>query len=225
MLKKLVAGLGLVVALSSAVAQGSGRLYDPEPPVDSAYVRTLVATKGGPVDVFVDGKLRLRSVPGQVVSDYMVIPEGKHTLALHAAGKGQAVVSKELDVVKGKSNTVAFAALKGDAQTSIFEDRGNTNKLKATLAAYHVAPALGSVDISTADGASKVFGGLLPGTSASIQVNPIAVNLAVNAGKSAATVKLEMSQGGTYSVVVFDEGQGRPLIKVFTNRVERYTGP
>jgi hypothetical protein len=221
----MVAGLGLVAAFGSATAQGSGRLYDPEPPVDSAYVRTLVATKGAPVDVFVDGKLRLRSVPGQEVSDYMVIPEGKHTLALHAAGKTQAIVSKELDVVKGKSNTVAFASLKGDAQTSVFEDRGNTNKLKATLAAYHVAPALGNVDISTADGASKVFGGLLPGSSASIQVNPIAVSLLVKAAKKTSTVKLEMSQGGTYSVVVFDEGQGRPIIKVFTNRVERYSGP
>lgn len=220
-----ILGFAWGVTMVSAMAQGSGRLYDPEPPADSAYLRTVVAAKGPAVDVVVDGKVRVRSLPGQEVSEYLVLAEGKHTLALHVQGKAQSVISKPLDIAKGKSSTLVFASLKADAQTAFFEDKGNSNKLKATLAAYHLGPQLGVLDITTADGANKVFGGLTPGGSAALQVNPIAVELAAKAGKGGAKVKLEMAQGGTYSIMVFDDGNGRPILKTFQSRVERYTGP
>lgn len=212
-------------ALSSlAMAQGNGRLYDPEPPADSAYVRVVVASKSAAVDIAVDGKVRVRALPGQDVSEYLVLPEGAHAIALLAAGKTQTLVSKSVDISKGKSLTLAFATNKSDARLSVFEDKGNTNKLKATLAAYNLG-SQGNLDISTADGASKVFSGLAVGSSAAIQVNPIAVELSAKNDKGVGKARLEMTQGGTYSVMAFDDTNGRPNLKVFQSRVERYTGP
>jgi alginate O-acetyltransferase complex protein AlgF len=222
---KAITGALSVLVFTHTMAQSSGRLYDPEPPADSAYVRAIVAAKSAPMDVVVDGKVRVRALKGQEISDYLVLPEGTHTVALHATGKLQPLVSKTMEIVKGKSNTLAFSAFKADASTMVFEDRGNSNKLKATLAAYHVAPLLGEVDITTADSGGRVFGALLPGGFAALQVNPIGVNLSLKSIKGLASVKLEMSQGGTYSLVIFEDGNGRPLMKVFQSRVERYTGP
>lgn len=215
----------LAVGAVSAMAQSAGRLYDPEPPVDSAYVRTVIATKSAPVDVVVDGRVRVRGLAGQDASEYLVLSAGAHTIALHAQGKAHALFSKTMDIAKSKSLTLAFPAVKADAQPTVFEDKGNTNKLKAILAAYHLGPQLGVVDITTAEGANKVFPGLVAGTSAALQVNPIAVELSLEAGKGRAKAKLEMAQGGTYSVMVFSDGSGRPNLKVFPSRVERYTGP
>ena len=224
MYKGLGVFLGSVAFCATAVAQSNGRLYDPEPPADSAYVRVVIASKNSGVDVAVDGKVRIRSLPGQEASEYLVLPEGSHAIALLVGGKRQVMTSKTMEIAKGKSLTLGFSSTKGDAHVHVFEDKGNTNKLKATLAAYNLS-ASGSIDVGTADGASKVFSALLPGHSAAIQVNPIAVELLAKNEKGSGKVKLEMSQGGTYSIMVFDEGNGRPTLKAFQSRVERYTGP
>ncbi|MDT8990059.1 alginate O-acetyltransferase AlgF [Curvibacter sp. APW13] len=223
MFKRILLGIVVIGALPWVWAQGNGRLYDPEPPADSAYVRVVVSAKSPAMDVAVDGAVRFRALPGQEVSDYMVLPGGGHTVALQVTGKSQVAASKVLEVQKGKSLTLVFSAAKGDARTTVFEDKGNTNKLKATLTTYNLGTN-GSLDIATADGANKVFTGLAAGSSSSIQVNPIAVELMAKNDKGQGKVKLEMAQGGTYSVMAFEDAQGRPSLKVFQGRVERYTG-
>lgn len=223
MIKLVAVCLGSLVLCVTAMAQSNGRLYDPEPPADSSYVRVVIASKSAGVDVAVDGKVRVRSLSGQEASEYLVLPEGTHTITLLAAGKGQTMTSKTMDIGKGKSLTLGFSSTKGDAHVHVFEDKGNTNKLKATLAAYNLGTS-GNIDVGTADGANKVFAALRPGHSAALQVNPIAVELLAKNEKGSSKVKLEMSQGGTYSIMAFDEGNGRPILKVFQSRVERYTG-
>lgn len=223
MFRRVLLGMMAIGAVPWAWAQGNGRLYDPEPPADSAYVRVVVSSKGPAMDVAVDGVVRIRALPGQEVSDYMVLPGGSHTVALQVSGKGQIMASKLLDVQKGKSLTLAFSTAKSDARTVVFEDKGNTNKLKAILAAYNLG-AHGSLDVATVDGSSKVFTGLAAGSSSSIQVNPITVELLAKNEKGQGKVKLEMTQGGTFSLVAFEDAQGRPSLKVFQGRVERYTG-
>jgi alginate O-acetyltransferase complex protein AlgF len=219
----------LTVALCAAIApyalaQSNGRLYDPEPPTDSAYVRVIVADSGAAVEVQVDGKARIPKLARQDASDYMVIPEGPHTLTLTSAG--QPALSYKLDVVRGKSLTLAFPSLKADAQPTRFEDKGNTNKLKAVITAYHLDPKAGPITVSTADGSAKVFSDLAPGQSASLPVNPIKIELAAAEGKATPVkFRLEMSAGATYSVLLTRSAQGKLQARTLSNKTERYVGP
>ena len=222
-----------VVALSTlavlppvAMAQSTGRLYDPEPPVDSAYVRVVAVEAGPALDVLVDDKVRLRKVARFDASDYMVIPEGRHVVSLAPAGQQHALVSHTLDVVRGKSLTLAFASLREPSPPAVFEDRGNTNRLKAQITAYNLTGGPGAaVSVSTADGANKVFGDLAAGASASLQVNPISVDLQAAEGKGKPVkFHLEMSAGATYSLLLWRDGKSGLQVRTLANRTERFLG-
>ena len=211
----------------ASIAQPAGLLYDPEPPADSAYVRAIHASSDGDVDVLVDGKVRIKKLAAGGASDYMVLSAGKHTVAVHSAGKSVALLTISLEVVRGRAMTVAFTSLKANAAPVIFEDKANSNKLKALLAVYHLEPKTGSLDIFTADGATKVFNGLAYGVPASIQVNPITIDLiAVKSGDMESLTKttLVMNQGGTYSVLLLPGVKGKLTSRAFLNKTERFTG-
>lgn len=208
-------------------AQQAGLLYDPEPPLDSAYVRIIVTSREGPVDVIVDGRQRIQKLTSGEASEFMVLSAGAHTIALHPAGKPTAYLSTQLDVAKGRALTVAFPALKTNTVPILIEDKTNSNKLKALLAVYHLDSKTGTVDILTADGVTKVLSNITHGSAATIQVNPIEVQLiAVKTGEKSALAKtsLKMTQGGTYSVFLMAGENGKMMAKVGLNKIERYTG-
>jgi alginate O-acetyltransferase complex protein AlgF len=218
--------LGLLAFHGLAMSQTTGALYDPQPPADSAYVRVIVASASGPVDIWLDGKLRLPNVAPAAPSDYMVVRAGKHKLSLHPSGKAQSFET-QLEVIAGRSVTVAVAGLSADAKPQTFEDKANTNKLKAVLTVYNLAPQAGSVDFLTADGATKVFSGVAPGSAASLAVNPITVELmATKSGDKTALAKtsLTLGQGQTYSLVLLPADADKVLLKSGINTLERYSG-
>lgn len=223
-----VACAAMLCCLGFAVqAQPTGLLYDPEPPADSAYVRIVLASRDGAIDVDVDGKPRIRKLASGEASDYLVLSAGKHTIVLHPAGKPAIHLSTTLEVVRGRAMTVAFTALRADSAPVVFEDKANANKLKALLAVYHLHTGAGAVDVLTADGTTKVFSGLAPGTSSSISVNPISIELiAAKPGEKTpqARVALAMAQGGTYSVLLLPDESGKTVARASQNKIERYTG-
>lgn len=211
----------------AASAQSTGVLYDPEPPADSAYVRVIVTSREASVDVMVDGHPRIRKLGGAEASDYMVLAAGKHTIALHPAGKATAYLSTTIDVARGRSMTLAFTTLQANTVPVIFEDKANSNKLKALLVVYHLDAKAGPLDLLTADGNTKVFSSLVFGTSSAIQVNPITIELvAVKTGDKTpkARTSLTMTQGGTYSVLLLPGEGGTLLARTTQNKIERYTG-
>ncbi len=217
----------LTTLCSLTHAQQAGLLYDPEPPLDSAYVRIIVASREGSVDVVVDGRPRIQKLASGEASEFIVLSAGPHTIALHPAGKPSAHLSAKLDVNKGRALTVAFTSLKGNTTPIVIEDKTNSNKLKALLAVYHLDPKTGPIDVLTADGNTKVLADITMGTSASIQVNPIDVELvAAKTGTKSPLVKasLKMAQGGTYSVFLMAGDNGKMTAKVGLNKIERYTG-
>ena len=216
----------LTVSALVAAAQPAGQLYDPEPPVNSAYVRVILVGNEAPVDVVVDGRPRAFKLKSGEPGDYMVLPVGKHSIALHPTSKPKAQVTTTLDVVSGRAMTVAFASLRADSVPILFEDKANTNKLKSLLAVYHLDTKAGLLDLLTADGNTKVFSGVAPGAPASIQVNPISVELmATKAGDKAplARATLAMTQGGTYSVFLLPGDGGKLTARATQNKTERYT--
>lgn len=218
----------LLLCLSlGASAQPTGLLYDPEPPVDSSYVRVLLASRDGAVDIWVDGRPRIKKLAAGEASEFMVLPAGKHSIAVHPAGKPVAHLSTTLDVVRGRAMTVAFTALRADAAPIVFEDKTNANRLKALLAVYHLDAKSGPLDVLTADGKTKVFSGLTYGTSKSVPVNPITTELiAANSGDKVpqASALLTMAQGGTYSVLLLSGEGGKLVARAVQNKIERYSG-
>jgi alginate O-acetyltransferase complex protein AlgF len=230
--RRSISLLALAAALActglTVGAQSAPRLYDPEPPTDSAYVRVILATNEGPIDVVVDGRVRVHHLKAGYASDYMVIPNGQHRVALHFLGKPTAQVTAAIEVIRGRSMSLAFTTLKSDTTPSIFEDKANSNKLKAALTAYHLDPAAGPVDILTMDRGTKVFSNLTFGMSASKQVNPIFVELLatpieVKAPETRASVA--MSAGGAFSLLLLPGKDGKSRLQVIQNQIERYTGP
>lgn len=218
---------GLLASATAAEAQTNGLLYDPEPPANSAYVRVIHVSREGAVEVLVDGKTRVRSLAAGDASEYLVLPAGKHTLELKSAGKPGSRVSTALEVDSGSAMTVAFPALRAEEKPLVYEDKANSNKLKAVLAVYHLHPSQGPLDVLSADGAIKVFGNLAPGGSSQLSVNPISIELiAAKAGDKAAKARARfaMEPGGTYSMLLLPGEGGKLKAQAVQNRVERYTG-
>jgi alginate O-acetyltransferase complex protein AlgF len=210
---------------ASVHAQPAGQLYDPIPPSDSGYVRVILVGET-PIDIQVDGKPRVAKLKGSEVSDYMVLKAGMREITLMPQGKSAGALKYKLDVPQGKAVTVAFSALKADA-AKVHTDTANTNKLKSVLGVYHLHEKAGALDVSTADGSTKVFTNLAPGASNFLSVNPISVDLV--AGKAGAapgndTAKLSMTQGSTYSLFILPGAGGKTQLVALQNKTERYTG-
>jgi alginate O-acetyltransferase complex protein AlgF len=217
-LLRFLASLQLCVVSFTLHAQSSGRLYDPEPPVDSGYLRVVIATPVPAQDIWIDGQARIQKLPGQALSEYMVLLEGKHTLSFQSAGASSPKLTFPLDITRGKSITLAFSSLRADTVPVALE---------VMLTAYHLAPKVGALDVMTADGSAKVFSNLAYAQSASLQVNPITVNLIASpVGGTVALAKfpLEMVQGGTYSVLFTADAKGKLSTQTVLNKAERFTG-
>lgn len=224
---KLGLGALLVFLNSFVLAQPAGLLYDPEPPVDSAYVRVVLASREGVVDVMVDGRLRIQKLASGDASEYMVLAAGKHTIAVHATGKSTAYFSTVFDVVRGRAITLAFTTLRADTVPVVFEDKANSNKLKALLAVYNLDTKSGGLDVLTADGNTKVFSSVAYGASAALPVNPISIDLiAVKIGDKVPLTRtsLVMTQGSTYSILLLPGDGGKLIARAGQNKIERYTG-
>jgi hypothetical protein len=202
-------------------------LYDPEPPANSAYLRIIHLNQTTALDVLVDGKLRQKALPSGEAGEYLVLTMGKHTLSLHAIGQKVALVSANIEVESGHAMTVAFLNPKTKAKPLIFEDKTNSNKLKAVLAVYHLSLQSGALDFLTADGKTKVFINLGQGTTQQLAVNPISVELTATVSGSqtpVARTQVEMSAGASYSIIVLKGADGKIMARTTQNKVERYTG-
>lgn len=217
----------LLTQVVAAHAQSEGTLYAPEPPANSAYVRVIHLSSERPLDLLVDGARRVDNLESDRASDYLVLSAGKHALALQRLGNPAALVSVTMSVESGRAYTVAFTTLRKDAKPLVFEDKANSNMLKAGLTAYHLDAKAGPVDVLTADGNTVVFSNIAPGTSRGISVNPIKVTLMVTrtGSKSAmARATVAMSPGGTYSFLILPGAGGKPVAQAVQNKVERYSG-
>lgn len=215
----------LTMLAQPALAQTAPGLYDPEPPANSAYVRIIHAANEAPLDIWVDGKVRIKQLSNAKASDYMVLPSGQHQIALHIGGKLRLEFKQEYLAMHAYS--LAFTTLKPDSKPIVFEDKTIANKLKATLTVYHLQPGLGPVDISTADGKLTVFPALAELTHAVRAVNPITVDLIAtqNGNKQAlAQAQIALTQGASYSLLLIPNNDRKLQAHASQNKIERYTG-
>jgi alginate O-acetyltransferase complex protein AlgF len=219
-------GIAALDSVGVSQAQPAGQLYDPEPPLDSAYVRIIVLNQDSAGEISVDGRVRVAKLAATEVSDYLVLPAGKRAIVVKALDKSGSKLTYTLDVTAGKALTLAFMGGNGDTAPKLFEDKSNTNKLKSLVAAYNLDPKAGAITVTTVDGATKVFSNLVFGISNSIQVNPVAIELiAAKAGVALAEGSkfgLTMTAGANYSVFLIPNGHGSLTARTVQNKTERY---
>ncbi|WP_194723914.1 alginate O-acetyltransferase AlgF [Noviherbaspirillum malthae] len=216
----MIATAGLPLA---SAAQSTGLLYDPQPPADSAYVR-IIALGTAPMEVAVDGARRIKALAASEPSEYLVLPAGPHQFELRGGGRTRHAT---VNVQSGRALTLAFITAQADAAPVVFEDRPNANKLKAVVAVYHLHAKSGALDVSTADGSTRVFANVGFATSSAIPVNPITVDLIASAAGDKARLtgaRLAMAPGGTYSVFLVPDAKGNLELRTRTNQIERFTG-
>lgn len=218
--------LALTLWTSSFYASAAA-LYAAEPPANSAYVR-VIHLGAGTADVLVDGKLRQAHLGSGQAGDYLVLPFGSHHLTVQSNTPSHPSVSAELGIESGQAVTVAFAALQANAKPMIFADKSSSNKSKAMLAVYHLASSVPSIEVTTADGKTKVFRNLTYASTQQLAVNPLSVELLASplnvTTTAAARCKLEMSAGTSYSIILLSGENGQLLARTVQNKVEPYTG-
>ncbi len=216
--KKYVLIVVLFACFGFSLAQKA--LYAAEPPANSSFVRFIdAATAAQSVSVSVDDVLRLKSVAFSTASDYLILKAGKHSLELRA---GDAVVKTELLVV---ANKFYSGLVTGLAEKPVFvEDKTPSNKLKALLNVYHLAPKFGNVDVLA--GGAKVFSNLAPNTSKSLQVNPVSAEVEIVKAGSAELLtkaKFTLINNAAYSLLIYPKGSGMDA-RVVQNLTEPVEG-
>jgi alginate O-acetyltransferase complex protein AlgF len=216
------APLLLVLATSATPSTAQQTtLYDPQPPANSAYVRVIVGSGTGEVDVFVNNRSRLTKVPLSTPSPYMVLPAGEHELSLRAGNQN---VQVKVKAEASRSLTVLAQSLEKNHKPAVIEDKINSNRLKAIISAYNLSP--NAMDVWTADGQTQVFSAVPTGASASLVVNPIAlaykVSAAADKNGAAASGQINMAPGGAYTIVISSEKTGATRTQAHANVIEKY---
>ena len=207
-------------------SNAANELYDPDPPQDSAYVRIIsLDLKKGPMDISIDDRLRIKKLNPNQLSDYLIVPIGKHKISFSQPGTSEYAFATTINTDRGNALTLAFNTLKAGTVPIVFEDKTNSNKLKALLVFYHLDPLIGPQDIYTSDGKTKVFSDVAPNSTASIQVNPISAELIdISPGKKTpqAKISLSLQSGNIYSILLTSDKAGKASLQIVKNQTERY---
>ena len=209
----LLASLGLVaVQPMAASAQGS-----------DARVRVAhFSADAPPIDVYVDGKPKLRNVPFQAMSDYLTLAAGTHTFDVRAAGAAATAapaVSASQEFVAGKSYTVAAVGPIASIIGKVYEDNVTVPAAgKARIRVIHATPSAPSVDVAVKGGA-VLFPKLEFGTSSTYtEVAAGSYEIEVrDAGKTEAllTKPVTLQGGGVYTIAAVPAANGGPNLRGF----------
>ncbi len=175
-----------------------------------AYVRVVHASPDAPnVDVYVDGMRTVTNAAFKAVTSFGEVPAGSHKVMVTVAGdKSKAVLEATLNLKAGTYYTVAATGLVKDLKASVFTSaKLNSNKAKAEVNVYHLAPGGPKVNALAVDmmNAPILKYGVSYGHKATVLVNPMGVNLnIVPFGKTTPVVKnltgISVAGGKSYSV-------------------------
>ncbi len=109
------------------------------------------------VDIYIDGKKKMNSVPYLAMSEYVSLPAGKHTFEVRGAGTpatGPAVLTAEQSVAAGSFTTVAAIGPLATIKAGIFNDKISTPAAgKSKVRVIHAADGTAEVDVSLKAGA------------------------------------------------------------------------
>lgn len=179
-------------------------LYPDPPPADAAFVRTVNALPDAQTPVL--GERSFPEVAPNTASDYYVVLQGEAQLEA-------ADISETLSIDAGKFYTLALHMGAAGPAATLLEDALNDNRAKSVVSLYNLSE-LASLELKTADGETAVVSGVAPLTTASVQVNPVAVNLAVFGGETAVAElgEVALERGALYSAIVLGPADAPTLL-------------
>ena len=178
-------------------ASGQEGLYGPAVGEDTLLVRVLrVFPAGGPLEVEV-GAARFGPLEYGQVSAYRPVVRDIYRIR---AGAREGT----LEPGTGTYYTVVVDA----SAVRVLPDETHRDPARAQLCLYNLS-ALGPIDLTTADGATRVVAAVPPGGSARAAVNAVPARLAVFAAGSlvAEVGDLGLRRGQSYSVFVLGGGR------------------
>lgn len=182
-----------------------------------AHVRILHAIVGAPAaDVMFDGKKVAENVAFKTLSAYLDVESGKTAIKLTAAGKTDTILDGSATFTKDGYYTVAaYGTMDKALLTTQNDNSGKEDTAKARIRAFHLAPGIPDVEITTPstrakDGTSNVFKKLVYGKDMTKSVAPGKITLKVSADgkllKELADVTLEA--GKKYAIFAVGKAGG-----------------
>ena len=177
-------------------AQDDNGLYGAGVPQDAGLVRIVNAVSDQPLRSVWVGATRFDAVERFGVTPYRPVAPGIHQVMI--AGQ-----SEELIPQRGGY----YSVILWDRGLSILPDRAHTRPDRSQIFLYNLSD-VGAVELRTGDGATTVIPAVAAGESGVVEVNPIAIELALYHGGAIVEPigDLGLQRGQSYSVFLFGSG-------------------
>jgi len=200
--------IGFYFVLSPITFAADNReLYDPEPPLNSSFLRLIQVGSNDTYEVLIDGIKKNQVLKAGNVTDYFVVSSGIHRIQLKNQSNPSKDIKSSLTIMPGYFFTYAFINYTENSKKVLFKDLANINQMKSQLSAYNLTKLIDKFDLETSEGKISIFKDINQGSSISIAVNPI--NISVSLIDSYATNRLRLSlnlqAGKSFSLFLFDD--------------------
>jgi hypothetical protein len=190
-------------------AAGNEELYDPEPPLNSSFLRLIQVGSNDTYEVLIDGIKKSQVLKAGSVSDYFVVSSGSHRIELKNQSNPKKDIKASLTVLPGYFFTYAFINYTKNSKEILFKDLPNLNQLKSQLTSYNLTKSIDKFDLETTEGKISIFKGISQGSSKSITVNPIDifVSLIDSNAMNRLRLSLHLEAGKSFSLFLFDDSE------------------
>lgn len=214
----------LALATAPLAAQEIAKLYAPQAPAGSSFVRVLNAT-GKAMKVSFGNRRDALDNHGRIATDYRVV-DAAAKVAIQVDGRTMAQIA----VQPGSFNTVVYTG--SAAPLAIVDGTDSRNDLKAELRFYNLASGCDAT-LSLENGAA-IFTHVAYANSARRSINPVQARLSgrcdqLGAGSSpagsAAPVALPPLKSGDHASLFLLGDSNAPRLAVQVDATEQYAAP
>jgi hypothetical protein len=195
-------------------------------PTTTASFRAVHASPDAPaVDVYIDDKRTLASLTFRRVTGYAKIPTGRHTVKIYpssAAGKGNPVLTQDLDLNAGWDYTIAVTGRLANIQAKVFSDNLNVPGVgKTNVRVYHLSPNAPAINVAVKGADTLVRNLSFPNATDYLQVDSKAYNLEVQTATDSKAVldlgRVTLPSNSVESVFAFGlVGGEKPALSALT---------
>lgn len=214
----------LACAGTPLAAQEIAKLYAPQAPAGSSFVRVLNAT-GKPMKVAFGNRQDALDSRGKIATDYRVV-DAAAKVAIQTDGKTTAQIA----VQPGSFNTVVYTG--NAAPLPIVDSTDSRNDLKAELRFYNLAAGCDAT-LSLENG-SVIFPHVAYANSARRSINPVSARLSGRCDQAAANgaaagtatpVALPALKSGDHASLFLLGDSAAPRLVVQVDATEPYAAP
>ena len=176
------------------------------------------------VDIYIDGKKKMNSVPYLAMSEYVSLPAGKHTFEVRGAGTpatGPAILTAEQTVAAGSFSTIAAIGPLATIKAGIFNDKISTPAAgKSKVRVIHAADGTADVDVSLKAGAIA-FPKVAFGTATEYaEIDAASYDLQILAAGTQNVVlakNVTLQGGGVYTIAAIGGADKPPTLRGFVD--------